>query len=347
MRTEEQKNLLWTAALVSVLALAAGVGFWAWQAGPAQPASTAFQGDLGVIQDFSLTDQQGKPFGLADLKGKVWVASFTYASCKTSCPMVGAQMARLQELIPPSPDFKLVTITVDPEKDDPAGLAQWAAKLGAAPGRWQFLTGPRKAVTDLAYANFKVPAEPGVRKPLEKGGYEITHSNDLILVDSRGHVRGYFDGLVKSEVDVLRHGIWKLLPVPVLPRVNAALNGLSALLLATGYFFIRRQDRRTHRGIMLAACATSAVFLACYLTYHWQAGSVRFTGLGWTRPVYFSILISHTILAASVPVLAGIILFRALKGDFERHRNLARWVLPIWLYVSVTGVAVYWMLYQW
>lgn len=130
-----------------------------------------------------------------------------------------------------------------------------------------------------------------------------------------------------------------------LPTVNAALNSLSAALLVTGFFYIRSQNRRAHKACMLAASACSTLFLVSYLTYHYQVGSVAFKGQGWVRPVYFTILISHTILAAAIVPLALITLTRGLRERFDAHRQIARWTFPVWLYVSVTGVVVYWMLY--
>lgn len=132
-----------------------------------------------------------------------------------------------------------------------------------------------------------------------------------------------------------------------LPAVNACFNGASASCLVLGYVFIRRGNRRVHRAFMLAALAASTLFLVGYLTYHAQVGTTRFLGEGVWRPIYFSILTSHTILAAAVVPLAAITLFRAHKGLFDRHRRVARWTLPVWLYVSVTGVLIYFMLYQW
>jgi len=131
-----------------------------------------------------------------------------------------------------------------------------------------------------------------------------------------------------------------------LPHVNASLNALSAVLVTTGYGFIRRKNVAAHRACMLSAVVVSSVFLACYLIYHFHVGSVRFQGPPVVRTVYLGILLTHTILAATVPVLVGITLYRALKGQFARHRAIARWTLPIWLYVSVTGVIVYLMLYH-
>lgn len=133
--------------------------------------------------------------------------------------------------------------------------------------------------------------------------------------------------------------------VTALPTLNAFLNGTCAVLLATGFVLVRRRQVVAHRACMTVAFALSVVFLTSYLVYHAQVGSVPFRGQGWIRPVYFSILISHTVLAVLVPPLAVTTLVLALRGSYARHRRVARWTLPIWLYVSVTGVLVYWMLY--
>ena len=132
----------------------------------------------------------------------------------------------------------------------------------------------------------------------------------------------------------------------IFPAVNATLNGISAVLLTTGRAMIRRRKVGLHRACMISAVITSTVFLASYLYYHAHVRSVHFPGTGWARLVYFSILISHTLLAAAVPPLALISLTYGLRGRFDRHRHIARWAYPIWLYVSVTGVVVYIMLYQ-
>ncbi len=140
-----------------------------------------------------------------------------------------------------------------------------------------------------------------------------------------------------------------MIPYSLLPHVNAFLNGSSAVLLVAGYLCIRKKLISFHRRCMVAAFATSCLFLVSYLVYHKQVGlvgSVRFQGQGWLRPVYFTILISHTLLAVTVVPLVIITLRRALEEKFDRHRRIAHWTLPLWFYVSVTGVVVYLMLYH-
>jgi uncharacterized membrane protein YozB (DUF420 family) len=136
------------------------------------------------------------------------------------------------------------------------------------------------------------------------------------------------------------------LTVHDLPAVNAALNALSGILLVVGYVLIRLRRIQQHRRVMIAAFVTSSLFLVCYVVYHAHVGSVRFTRQGFVRPLYFTILITHVTLAAVVLPLAIVTLSRGLGARYVQHRALARWTLPIWLYVSVTGVLVYVLLYQ-
>jgi uncharacterized membrane protein YozB (DUF420 family) len=131
-----------------------------------------------------------------------------------------------------------------------------------------------------------------------------------------------------------------------LPTLNAALNGTSAFLILAGYYRIRRADRSGHRAFMVGALIASTLFLISYLVYHAHVGSVRFQGQGWVRPMYFAILLSHTLLAMLVVPLVIVTLWHALRARFERHRRIARWTFPVWLYVSATGVIVYLMLYH-
>ena len=132
----------------------------------------------------------------------------------------------------------------------------------------------------------------------------------------------------------------------IFPAINATLNGTSAVLLLVGYGFIKRGRMAAHRAVMLSAVTVSTLFLLSYVYYHAHVGSVRFQGRGWSRSIYFCILISHTILAATIVPLVIITLVRALRERFDRHRAIARWTYPLWLYVSVTGVIIYFMLYH-
>jgi uncharacterized membrane protein YozB (DUF420 family) len=142
-----------------------------------------------------------------------------------------------------------------------------------------------------------------------------------------------------------------MMPVPaqyaIFPVINATLNGTSAVLLVTAHRQIKLGRMAAHRALMLTAVLTSSLFLASYLYYHWHVGSVHFPRLGWWRWIYLSILTSHTILAITIVPLVIITLSRALRGRFDRHRAIARWTYPLWLYVSVTGVVIYFMLYRW
>jgi putative membrane protein len=136
-----------------------------------------------------------------------------------------------------------------------------------------------------------------------------------------------------------------MISVSDLPTLNASLNGTSAVLLMVGYFFIRRKRIVFHKICMLGAFATSALFLISYVVYHYHVGSKPFAGQGWTRPLYFTILISHVLLATAIMPMSLITLGRAWREEFDRHRRIARWTLPLWLYVSISGVIVYLMLY--
>ena len=131
-----------------------------------------------------------------------------------------------------------------------------------------------------------------------------------------------------------------------LPAVNACLNSLSAILLAVGYRFIRRKNILAHRNCMIGAFLVSTIFLISYVVYHFKAGRTVFKDPAWFRPIYLTILLTHTILAVAIVPMVLITLSRALKQRFDRHRRIARWTWPLWMYVSVTGVIIYLLLYQ-
>jgi len=254
-------------------------------------------------------------------------------------------MATLQRTLAGAP-LRLVSFSVDPAHDTPQVLADYAHHFGAG-DQWLFVTGARDAIRTLLRDGFRVAfADDG---PPES---PITHSDRFVLVDRQLRIRGYYHGGDAADLERivrdarLLSGGEGVVPFAALPPLNATLNGASALLLAAGYLAIRRRRVHVHRACMAAAFATSVVFLASYLTYHLRAGTTRFPGQGWVRPVYFSLLGTHTVLAACIPPLAGVTLVLALRGRFARHARLARWTLPVWFYVSVTGVVIYFVLYH-
>jgi uncharacterized membrane protein YozB (DUF420 family) len=129
--------------------------------------------------------------------------------------------------------------------------------------------------------------------------------------------------------------------------VNATLNALSAALLLAGFVAIKRKQVNVHRACMLSALVSSTLFLICYLTYHYNAGRTVFRDPAWLRPYYLILLLTHTVLAVAIVPMVLMTVLRALRKDFERHRRLARWTWPLWMYVSVTGVLIYFLLYHW
>lgn len=299
---------------------------------------------------FELTERSGQTVTQADLAEKVWIAAFIFTRCPSSCPRISAQLKALQGRLDGT-GVRLVSISIDPEHDTPSVLAAYARGFGADPDRWWFLTGPKDAVYNLILDQFHVPAAPTTEAERARGAEAVAHSQKLALVDRGNQVVGYFDANDPDAVARLLAKARKLdnLWGSRLPTINAGLNALSGLLLLTGWVLIRRGRWRSHVAAMSAAVLVSTLFLAGYLTYHFLVakGSVPFQGVGkGVRSAYFTILLSHTILAASVPPLVALTLWHALRGRFDRHARIARVTFPIWLYVSITGVIVYWMLYQ-
>ena len=300
------------------------------------------------VADFSLIERSGRTVCRADLLGKVWVAAFIFTRCAGPCTQVSGSMAHLQHDLAGVPGVVLVSFTVDPEYDRPEVLHKYAARFQADPERWLFLTGEREPLYDLIYHTFHL----GVQKnegPDVRTGYEVEHSTKLVLVDPQGRIRGYYDGTDPDELPRLEQRIQWLRWQNRLPAVNAALNGLSAVLVSLGYLAIRRRKVALHKTCMLVALCVSTLFLVSYLYYHFgvkEGKPTPFTALGWIRPMYFAILLSHTALAALVAPLALFTAYQGLRNQLVRHVKVARWTLPIWLYVSITGVIVYWMLYH-
>jgi protein SCO1/2/putative membrane protein len=312
---------------------------------PPAPAYTP-EDDYGRVADFALPERSGDVVHRADLAGKVWVAAFVFTRCAGPCAEVSRSLANLQQDLASNKDVVLVSFTVDPEFDTPEVLRDYARRYQADSKRWLFLTGDRDELYRLIRTSFHLGVE---RNEGTKPGYEVDHSTKLVLVDGQGHIRGYFDSTTPDDLAELKRRIPLLVWKNRLPAVNAALNGLSALLLSVGYLAIRGRRITLHKTCMLAALSVSALFLTSYLYYHLAVKSgepTPFTGTGWIRPVYFAVLLSHTVLAAAVAPLALFTAYQGLRNRLRRHVLVARWTLPLWVYVSVTGVVVYWMLYH-
>lgn len=307
---------------------------------PQDPALGAFQ----------FTDQAGRPFGAAELEDRVWVAAFIFTRCPSSCPRITATMRGLQDRLKDT-GVHLVSISVDPEHDTPEVLARYAQANGAEPGRWHYLTAPRDVSYPFIRERFHLGLAEATKEAIDRGSEAIIHSDRLVLVDRGNRVVNYY-----SSADEESHRIDDLIQrarqldaanwVRSLPAVNATLNGSCLVLLLLGWAGIRSARTRAHIGCMVAALAVAAAFLSCYLVYHAQVGSVPFRGLGLTRTVYFTVLLSHTVLAAAMVPMIAITLVRAVRKRFDSHVRLARVTLPIWLYVSLTGVLIYVMLYR-
>jgi protein SCO1/2/putative membrane protein len=326
--------------------IALGAGLAPLVPPPANRAAEDLGGAGPTLGAFRLVDQSSQPATDAELVDRVWVAAFTFTRCPTSCPRISDVLGGLQAKLAGT-GVRLVSLSVDPEYDTPGVLARYAKRFGADPSRWRLLTGPKDQMYDLIgrFGLGEPRADPAGAK---EGAEAISHSARLALVDRGNRVVGYFDSDDPAAVARLvakvrqKDRAW----VMMLPAVNATLNGTCALLLAAGWVLIRRGRMRGHVACMTSGVAVSAVFLACYLVYHAQVGSVPFRGTGPIRLAYFTVLISHTLLAAAVVPLVVLTLVRAIRGRFAEHARIARVTFPIWLYVSITGVVVYLMLYQ-
>jgi protein SCO1/2/putative membrane protein len=297
------------------------------------------------LNDFELIDQNNEAVSRKSLKGHVWIAGFIFTSCSVNCVQITNGMVELNKKLAAAPGIQLVSFSMDPDTDTPPVLLRYAKAHGAESPRWHFVTGKKDDIYRLTREDFQLAV-------VESGGSKdepIVHSSHLALVDRTGRIRGYYSGLMPDEVQKLAVDAQALeneLGVSALPTLNAALNAVSTVFLLVGFYFIRRRQIVMHQTTMMCAGVTSAAFLISYLVYHAQVGSVKFTGQGPVRYVYFSILISHVFLAAAIAVLVPLTFRRAFQGDFERHRRIARITFPIWLYVSITGVVVYLMLYH-
>ncbi len=294
---------------------------------------------------FELAECHGASFAPDQLRGKIWVAHFFYPGCQGPCTKTVPTMTKLHDTLAGKTDYALVSIALN--GDSPELLQRFAEDHGADPARWLFLTGTIDEVHAIVQRIFYQTAQ---RNLDGKTGNEIDHTANLVIVDRDGWIRGYVDGQDAAVVPQVVRRLRELAaPRYLQPACNAALNALCAALLLVGWIAIKRRRETLHKICMLSALAVSIAFLASYLWYHFAVlggQPTRFRGEGWVRPVYFAILLTHTVLAALVAPLAVYVAWQGLRDRRPRHVRVARWTLPIWLYVSITGVVVYVMLYQ-
>jgi len=303
---------------------------------------------------FQLTNQEGKPFGDADLKGKVWVVDFVFTRCMGPCPLMTQKMVTLSHTVK-SPDVRLVSISVDPSYDTPEVLRKYAEQQGATDPRFVFLTGEPRTIYDLAEKGFKLTARPSL------DGSVIEHDERFLLIDGSGGVRGIYRSNEPESMEALAVDAEKLAASAAVgestkawmarfPLINASLNATSGVLLCIAMIFIQFRRVRLHAGFMIAAVVSSAAFLVSYVTFHAlkaQTGSATTVfPASPIKPFYLTILISHSILAVVIVPMVIVTLVRAWRRNWSAHRRIARPTFWLWLYVSVTGVAVYWMLYH-
>ncbi len=342
-------------AVIVVSTIAASALFTVAVIPSAPPAAPAGQ-NLGAgafdLSPFKFTERSGREVSQAELADDVWIASFIFTRCPTSCPRVSEAIGKLQSGPLKGSNVKFVSFSVDPDFDTPEVLKKYGEKVGADPQRWLFLTGPKDQVYGLILNGFHLSVAENPTADPKTGAEQVAHSDRLALVDRGSRVIGIYSS---SDADALkalaakakqRSGLARAW-VRTLPAVNASLNGTCAVLLALGFVAIRSGRWKIHATCMTLGVTVSAVFLACYLVYHYFVGSVAFQGAGPIRMTYFTILISHTLLATfGVVPLVTLTLLRVIKRQFDRHAVIARVTFPIWMYVSITGVVIYLMLYQ-
>jgi len=298
-----------------------------------------------ALPDLTLRDTGGRAFELLSLTNNVWIASFVSRRCLESCPATLERLGAIAEDLPEG--MSLVTFVVDAE-------GAWPPRPPAAEGRPRWILGQGNAIdadpeADVrAFAMDNLGIDPARLDALASGAPSVI----AVAVDRLGRPRrvrevAEADEATGRPLRAVVGDAFFLVSLNRHPALHALLNATTAAMLVIGLFFIRRKLVRAHLTCMISAVAVTCVFLLSYLIYHFNVGSMPFRGTGWSRPLYFGVLLSHSLLAAFIVPLAVRMLWFAYRKEFERHRALGRYALPIWLYVSCTGVLVYLMLYVW
>ena len=352
------------------------------------PAPVLPTWDPAGIADFELQECRGRTVTKSDLLGQPWLAAFIFTKCAGPCPLVSSEMKKLQDATRDIP-LRLVSFTVDPDRDTPEVLQFYADKLGADPERWWFLTGDKPTIFGLVRNSFKMIVDDAENP---QPGFEVIHSIEIMHVNAEGVVVGRYNArnelhmarlkkVVQGKMEPAEAQRLNALPTDAaptedtagaqtdtgadaiatgeiprwvrrLPTTNALLNALATICLVSGYVFIKRGDQKSHGAMMLSALITSAVFLGCYLTYHFALqrytgnSSQPYQGPPALKPLYLCILVPHILLAPVATGMALTTVWHAWRKNWEKHRRLARFTFPIWLYVSVTGVIIYLMVYH-
>ncbi len=345
-----------TGLLAVPLALVLGVAPPRSDVQPTPRPAAVPAGEKDRIADFALVDQNGERVTRDDLAGKVWVASFILLPCPDGkCQQVTQTVEQLQAELPDRRDLVLVTFIVKPPQV-PQVLQRYLRDHHVDSRRWLFLRGDEAEIDRVMRSCY-------LRGPRTEVG-SPEHAQKLVVVDRDGKIAGWYDGLndrnapeghFEDNLRKLRRQVNGLLqPGHGFPAFNATLNAISAGLILLGWISIRTRLVRLHIACMLSALLVSAVFLGSYLYYHIVIKGGQPTlfreqapeAPEWVRYLYGGILLSHTVLAVVATPLALVSAYLGLRNRLRGHTRLARWTLPIWLYVSVTGVVVYWMLYR-
>jgi protein SCO1/2/putative membrane protein len=326
---------------------------------------------FGTLPTFEFTEASGRKVTREDLAGAPWIAVPFFTSCTGPCPQLTADVRAMLHDQLAGTDIKIVSFSVDPEHDTPEVLEAYRASFTADPERWWFVTGDKPYMYAFLRGSLYLSVQEPTQEIADDLGQtldmlEIAHSTTMVAIDAEGEIAGYYPaggeqdvrgGLTREQIatsfERLLARVRYLEQGPSnLPLVNASLNGIAFLFLCAGLVAIKRGRRAGHAALMRAAFVSSAAFLACYLYYHTvvlpaTGGPTRYNGEGWRRTAYLAMLASHVVLAiVNLPMVLRT-LWLAHKERWESHKRWARVTLPIWLYVSVTGVAVYLVLYHW
>jgi len=298
-----------------------------------------------ALPDLTVRDTGGRGFEVESLADAVWIASFVSRRCLDACPTTLDRLATLHDEMPEG--MRLVTFVLDAD-------GQWPPRPPSAGGRGRWIVtqgndvdaDPESAVRAFATEHLRLdPARLAALGSGSPGAIAVTV--DRLGRPRRAREVGEADPGNGRPLRAVVGDAFFLVSLNRHPALHALLNATTAALLVAGLLCIRRKLVRAHMTCMIAAVAVTCVFLVSYLVYHFNVGSMPFRGTGWSRPLYFGVLLSHSLLAAFIVPLAVRMLWFAYRKEFERHKALGRFALPVWLYVSCTGVLVYCMLYVW